>query len=395
MAAIQKRNLLRKINYTSFWKRYIDGFDFSNILDIDVLELGNITEAVIILQQIYYAFYSGGIDNPHDEAEIDKFVDEEDEAAGEAVGAMDEAAGATGAAPALGEAAGQDTLQLPEEIKDMLKSILVSSGDAMNVVELVKRAKEEVESSRAIFVREAERANKLEEDITQLEGDPQTRSKATTVGHMTEELRVADEGLGRLRIPHTIARLDAAARESELDEIKGRIVADITGLIGGILRSKTVASATKAVIKNIIMRNKLKNILKMGILYKVLTLQQVIIFFRGLENNILNIVDPSCFVLRKKDPLHEVPGTPQLPDSQGMQDEGQIHTPNWNEKLAELAFTAAAAAAAAAKRRKTGSGGGTKRKKSMRSYSRKRRTRRKHRTRRKRRATRRYRRIRN
>ncbi len=129
----------------------------------------------------------------------------------------------------------------------------------------------------------------------------------------------------------------------------------------------------------------------MGILYKVLTLQQVIIFFRGLGNNILNIVDPSCFVLRKKDSLLEVPVTPQLPDSQqGTQGEVHAHNP-WDEKLAELA----AVDAAAAKRRNTGGGGGTKRKKSMRSYSRKRRTRRKHRTHRKRRATRRYRRIRN
>jgi hypothetical protein len=302
--------------------------------------------------------------------------------------------GATGAAPALGEAAGQDTLQLPEEIKDMLKSIFVDSSHATMVIKLVKDAKGEVESSRASFVTKAKRADALEEGINQLQDTTVTRSKGKIVGDMNETLRVADEELDRIRIQLTTERRDAAERESDLDVIIGRIVANITGLIISILGSSDVGPAVKAAIKNIIMRNKLKNILKMGILYKVLTLQQVIIFFRGLENNILNIVDPSCFVLRKKDPLREVPGTPQLPDSQGIRDEGQIHTPNWNEKLAELAFTAAAAAAAASKRRKTGSGGGTKRKKSMRSYSRKRRTRRKCRTRRKRRATRRYRRIR-
>ena len=48
MAAVKNRNLLRKFSYISFWKRYIDGFNFSNIRDNDVLELGNITEAVIL-----------------------------------------------------------------------------------------------------------------------------------------------------------------------------------------------------------------------------------------------------------------------------------------------------------------------------------------------------------
>jgi hypothetical protein len=386
MLAVKNRNLLRKINYTSFWKIYIDGFDFSNIPDIDVLELGNITEAVIILTQFYYAVNSGnGIDDPNDEAEIAGFVDEEGEAAGEAA-----AAGAAAAA-------GQDTLQLTKEIKDRLKSIFVHSSHATKAIQLVKDAKGEVESIRNIFMTKAKDADDLEEKIEQMQDDTLTRSKGATLGSMTDTLRLADEQLGRLRIKFTNQKRDAAERESELDVIKGNIVANITGLIRYILGSSEVGPAVKAAIKNIIMRNKLKNILKMGILYKVLTLQQVIIFFRGLENNILNIVDPSCFVLRKKDSPLEVPGTPQLPDSQqGMQCEVHAHNPQWNEKLAELVAAAATeAAAAAAKRRKPNEGGGTKRKKSMRSYSRKRRTHRKHRTHRKRRATRRYRRIRN
>ena len=376
MAAIKKRNLLRKINYTSFWKIYIDGFDFSNIPDIDVLELGNITEAVIILQQFYYAVNSDyGIYDPNDEAEIDEFDDEEGEAVGEAVG----------------EAAGQATLPLSKETKDMLKSIFVHSGDATRVITLVKDANKEVESKRAIFLKAAAAANLLEERITRLKGDTLTRSKGTTVGHMTETLRVADEELGHLRIQHTTARRDAAARESELDEIKGRIVADITTLIRGILDSKEIDPVVKAAIKNIIMRNKLKNILKMGILYKVLTLQQVIIFFRGLENNILNIVDPSCFVLRKKDPPHEVPETQGLPDSQGMLDEVKHNPLDWTEKLARLTKGKRGPTDDVERASKHAyiHRGGTKRKKSMRSYSRKRRTRRK------RRARRRYRRIRN
>ena len=55
---------------------------------------------------------------------------------------------------------------------------------------------------------------------------------------------------------------------------------------------------------------------KTGILHKVLTLRQVIIFFRGLGYKI-EIVDPSCFVLRNKDPPREqVTDTQELVDSQ-------------------------------------------------------------------------------
>ena len=390
MPAIKKRNLLRKINYTSFWRNFINGFDFSNIPDIDVLELGNITEAVIILKQIYYALNSDGIDDPSDEAEIDEFDDEEDEVEGQAVGEAAEAA----------EAAGEAKLPLTKEIIDMLKNIFVRSSDAKSVITLVKDAKEEVESRRSVFLEAANHADKLEEQITQLQESIVTRSKTELVSNMTAKLTTADEELDELRRVLYEAKKSAAKLESDLDEIKGRIVANITEFIRGILDSKQVDPAVKAAIKNIIMRNKLKNILKMGILYKVLTLQQVIIFFRGLEYYILNIVDPSCFKLRKKDPPYEPPDTQELPDSQGGLDNVKRrthHQLDWTDELAMLADSFVDVEgrrdpdprAQPNKRRVIATGGGTKRKKSMRSYSRKRRTRKK------RRATRRYRRIRN
>ena len=121
------------------------------------------------------------------------------------------------------------------------------------------------------------------------------------------------------------------------------------------------------------MRNKLKNILKMGILHKVLRLRQVMIFFRGLGYNILNIVDPSCFVLRKPDPPCDVPDTQGLPDSQGGLAEGAPETKpvdlhNTLGQLMELKENPS-------KRLKNTAAdqdGGTKRKRSTRSYSRKR-----------------------
>ena len=373
MSAIKKRNLLRKINYTSFWKPYIDNFDFSTVLDEDVMELGNVTEAVIILKQIYYAFNSEyAMDDPVDEEEIDEFIEE----------------------------VGEDMLPQPpkeikemlpqplKEIKEMLAGLLAHSGFVTNVVELVKHAKETVTSKRAIFLEAANRADLLEEQIKQLEADTVTRSKAIIADDMTTKLRNLDTELDVLRIQLTTAKSDAATVESELDEIKGVIIDNITEIIRNILSPTLDNPALKAVIKNIIMRNKLKNILKTGILHKVLTLRQVIIFFSGLENNILNIVDPSCFVLREKDPPHEATDTQEMSGSQdGLVEVERYPQLDWSEELARLAGSfvedrRGADSTMVSKRHNHGKCGGTKRKRSMRSYSRKRRTRRKRYTRR-------------
>ena len=374
MSAIKKRNLLRKIKYTSFLRPYIDGFDFSNIPDTDVIELGNVTEAVVILKQIYYAFNSEyAMDDPGDEEEINEFIEE----------------------------VGEDMLpQPPKEIKEMLPPppkeiikmlarLLAHSGFVTNMVELVKRANERVKSNRAIFLEAADRADLLEEQIKQLEANTVTRSKAIIADDMTTKLRNLDTELDVLRIQLTTAKSDAATVESELDEIKGVIIENITEFIRNILSPKLDNPALKAVIKNIIMRNKLKNILKTGILHKVLTLRQVILFFRGLGYNIY-IVDPSCFVLRNKDPpLEQVTDTQEIVGSQDGLVEVERYPPPlvWSDELAKLAGSfeedrRGTDSAMGSKRPNHGKGGGTKRKRSMRSYSRKRRTRRKRYTRR-------------
>jgi hypothetical protein len=372
MRAIKKRNLLRKIKYTSFWKPYIDNFDFSTVPDEGVMELSNVTEAVVILKQIYYAFNSKyAMDDPDDEEEINDFIEE----------------------------VGEDMLpQPPKEIKEMLPpppkeiikmlaGLLAHSGFVTNVVGLVESANERVKTNRAIFLEAANRADLLEEQIKQLEDNTVTRSKAIIADDMTTKLRNLDTELDVLRIQLTTAKSDAATVESELDEIKGVIIDNITEIIRNILSSKLVNPDLKAVIKNIIMRNKLKNILKTGILHKVLTLRQVIIFFRGLGYNI-DIVDPSCFVLREKDPPREATDTQEMSGSQdGLVEVERYPPPHWSDELARLAGSfeedrRGADSAMGSKRPNHGKGGGTKRKRSMRSYSRKRRTRRKRYTRR-------------
>jgi len=356
MPAIKKRNLLRKINYTSFWRDYINGFDFSHVPDEDVLELANVTDAVIILKQIYYAFHSNARDNPRDEEEIDSFVEE----AGQDMTSLPEPDSDPSLSP-------PPPPPPPSEITTMIQKLLEHHLTVMNVLELVKDANNAVESKRAEFIKEADRADKLEEEIKQLKFERLTRRQKAVVANMESHLDTADGEIDGLRYQLDDLKKNAAKLESELNEIKSKIVVEVEHFIGRILESVTDPNI-KAVIKNIIMRNKLKNILKIGILHKVLRLSQVIIFFRGLGYNIVNIVDPSCFVVKDRPKLDEHVDTQQLVDSQGELDAGHEHTPtDWLNELDELNKT---------KRSKpedpegSGQDGGTRRKK--RTYSRKR-----------------------
>lgn len=149
-----------------------------------------------------------------------------------------------------------------------------------NVVELVESAKKRVKSTRAIFLKDADRADLLEEQIKQLQADTVTRSKSINLRDMITKLHNLDTELDVLRIQLTTEKSDVATLEAELDGIKDNIIVNITVIIRNILSSKKHPKLN-AMIKNIIMRNKLKNILKTGILHKVLTLRQVIIFFEG------------------------------------------------------------------------------------------------------------------
>ena len=56
------------------------------------------------------------------------------------------------------------------------------------------------------------------------------------------------------------------------------------------------------------MSNKLKNILKTGILYKRLSLRQLVTFFHGMRYEILDLIDPSCFKIE----IEETPVVKQI-----------------------------------------------------------------------------------
>jgi len=351
--AIRRRNLLRKINYTSYWKKWIEASDFSEVPDKDVLEIGSIDEAVFIVTQIYYAFLHNATDNPDDVRDVE--IDEEDIESDVEEPVFEEPS---------------PPPQLDESIINMLKDIIKpQTAESLKLHGLSKDANENVQKIRATFLKEANAADALEKRIEEIkQGQMVTRQTTHTVETMTQELSAADKELDEKRLELTAAKEESAELESQLNILKSKITTDVTHFIRDLISQSD--QRVKAAIKNIIMRNKLKNILKFGIFHKRLSLSQIILFFRSLGYNIINIVDPSCFVLKKPQSFPTDIDTQLIGDSQ----EGIVRHPppplDWTEQLTMLETLLSMPSS-------TGRGGGKGGTKRKRSYSRKRRTRKK------------------
>ena len=350
--AITRRNLLRKINYTSYWKKWIEAFDFSGVRDEDVLRIDSVIEAVFIVKQIYYAFDSkDATDDPTDPDGVVE-IDEED----------------AELQPPVTEGPPPPSPPSQDIIKRLKLILTAHEAEAHTAIGLnisIKKANEEVQTTRSIFLSAVAAADELEALIEQKEKEEEElmklRSRTQEIARLKEQLSAADIALDGLREELTEQTNIVAGLESQLEPIKDKIISDVTKFIRYLISQQE--HEVKTAIKNIIMRNKLKNILKFGIFHKRLSLSQIILFFRSLGYDIINIVDPTCFVLRVPRPLQEVVDTQQINDSQGGIFEPPPPHRDWEEELGMLAH---------------GDGsrkGGTKRKKPK--YSRKRRTRRK------------------
>lgn len=352
--AIRRRNLLRKINYTSYWKKWIEAFDFSHVRDDDVLKIDSVIEAVFIVKQIYYAFHSeNATDNPDDRYEV---ATEEDAVLGDPV---------TIDPP-------PPPRPLPYIIQELKKIIMKHNPDAHTASGLnisIQKANHNVQYTQGNILRTVDATNQLEEFIKQKQEEKAAmtlRSDAKQQASLTGLLSAAEDELRQLRKELDHKKATLAELEAELEQIKGKIISDVTDFIRDLISQPE--PEVKNTIKNIIMRNKLKNILKIGIFHKRLTLSQIILFFRSLGYEIINIVDPSCFVLKAVTPIKDPPSTQDMDDSQTGVDKPEPTPPtHWSEEHADLATLLANDPG----RR----GGGTKRKKPK--YSRKRRTRRK------------------
>jgi hypothetical protein len=244
----------------------------------------------------------------------------------------------------------------------------------------LERKKSEVDNLQTDISELDKMGYALEEQIELLEAKIQTRLTTEALAEMQNEVEDIDKHqLVMLQRQFDKAKTDVADVERQLEQEKHRIINEFNGFIYTTLKSDSIAPDVKATIKNIIMRNKLKNILKLGIRDKQLTLSQVLIFFRSLGYNIVNIVDPSCFTLKNTSNF--------LPETQGDTQELYLGREERKNDTALLNSTvllsrertpspAAAAGPAPGQRgSRNRPSGGTKRKKTK--CSRKRRTRRK------------------
>jgi hypothetical protein len=350
--AIRRRNLLRKINYTSYWKKWIEAFDFSHVRDDDVIKIDSVIEAVFIVKQIYYAFHSkNATDNPDEVA-----ATEEDAELGHPV-TID---------PPPPPRPSQDIIK---HLKEIITTHKPDAHTASGLNISIQEANVDVQYTQGNILRTVDATNQLQEFIKQKQEEKAAmtlRSDAKQQASLTGLLSAAEDELRQLRKELDHKKATLAELESQLELIKGKIISDVTDFIRDLISQPE--PEVKNTIKNIIMRNKLKNILKFGIFHKRLSLSQIILFFRSLGYEIINIVDPSCFVLKAVTPIKDPPSTQDMDDSQtGVDKPEPTHLTHWSEELADLARLLADGPG----RR----GGGTKRKKPK--YSRKRRTRRK------------------
>jgi hypothetical protein len=155
-----------------------------------------------------------------------------------------------------------------------------------------------------------DKTQQIEYEAAQLETTtPQIQHKTAQLERLKADLKAMIlelEDADKVYIEkQTILQTEKARHASlieELDRVKNHLHEQIKQFIASILMTKD--EELKSIIKNLIMRNKLKNILKTGILYKRLSLRQLVTFFSGVRYSILDIVDPSCFNIEiKKTPV--------------------------------------------------------------------------------------------
>ena len=321
---IQKRNLLTKHNYLLFWKEHIDSLDFSDFPDEDVLDIGDIFSAIHILKQLAYVF---GTSITEAEADAEERM-------------INELPNDDGS-PTMPSAQSRSSGHLLR-FKELVSSL--QSLDIEEKSKLVNDAESHVKVAMKESSKKADFANHLEEMITELKEDiqrdddkieqmkanitnktPQIEHEAAQLETTTPQIQHKTAQLERLKADleamileledadkvyiekQTILQTEKARHASlieELDRVKNHLHEQIKQFIASILMTKD--EELKSIIKNLIMRNKLKNILKTGILYKRLSLRQLVTFFRGVRYEILDIIDPSCFNIEiKKTPVVE------------------------------------------------------------------------------------------
>ena len=374
---IIKRNLLTLENYHQL-KPYLNQKDFSGVPDSHVSDMGDDPEASVAIFKtfckkagvLYYARKQKVVlKHPVIEAHI--------------------------------ETLRSNVMIAADRIKDAIQLV----HDSANVVSVV----------RAEFKRTAELADKAEENYNALLSRVNTRFDSAVNEHaLRAEYNTAEAIWQEARNELVKAKAnDEAVNENaqQVEKHASEVIIDaIKKCIDDIIRSSEDNTELKRILKNIIMSNKLRNILKMAILNKKISLKQIILFISGLEHMELGIADPACSVIKPLQNPHDVDdiATMQV-DTQQLHDPSFVLPPLYKNVL-DFIDTELYRPMPSPKRRRTSRSssarrssrssrssparhaspashtshlsGGAKRKHRMRRYSRKRRTRRRKYTRR-------------
>ena len=306
-AQFVRYNLITKRNYVDHWKPYIDSLDFTGI-DLQTLDyIDDIRFAITIFKQLCYSFFSSDplADNPadEDEDEINSFDDDD---AGPAAG------------PAAGSTRGRDdhhdgeradyvrrktlditTIEnLREHVKQSVHVFSIAVPQIKTTAEHAAAAASAVDVARVKFKRLADIADDLEEQINKMRAERTTRSIQKEIEELNVQLTAADQKWNEFTtgpFNDEKLKLEEAVEEAERikNEAEDAVIDAVKQFISNVISTRD--PALLRIIKNIIMRNILKNILKSAILYKKISLLQIIFFFRSLNCTTINIPDPSCF----------------------------------------------------------------------------------------------------
>jgi hypothetical protein len=192
---------------------------------------------------------------------------------------------------------------------------------------------------RAEFKRTADLADKAEEKHKVLLSRVNTRFDLAVNEHVlraeydTAEAiwQEARNELVKAKANDTLASENAQQVEKHASEV---IIDAIKKCIDDIIRSSEDHAELKRILKNIIMSNKLRNILKMAILNKKISLKQIILFFSGLEHWELGIADPACSVIKPLQNPQDVDATATMQiDTQQLDDPSFVLPPLFEDIL--------------------------------------------------------------
>jgi hypothetical protein len=350
---IKKINILTPLNYETFWIPHLNTRDFSYIPDSHVSHIGDDLDASIAIFKEFCRSTGIAIPVPNESLVIPPDI----------------------IAPCI------------ETLRTVVER---ATRDIRHAITQLHESAKMVSDARAEFQRTADLADKAEEQYNALSKRINTRNESQFVepallaAYNTAETnwQQAKTDLDQAKANDTDVNEKAQQVENQASQF---IIAAIKKCIDDIIIiSSKQHIVIRRILKNIIMSNKLKNILKTAIFNKKISSNQIILFFSGLGYKELGIADPSCCVAKPlKDPS-AVDKIMQL-DTQELYDSSFVSPPLFEDILnfIESSIIKKHSLATFASVN-TSLGGGTKRKRRMRIYSRKRHVRRRKHTRRRR-----------